>query len=145
VERNTRGRAGAAAAQAPPPDSGHDAILARLAELERRLAAMTERAQTPAGAVGTQAQAQAQARAQAGGMGARAGGMGAQAMDALQLPAAGEGGLPEPTLSPPNPGAVPLAPVSPGTSAGGTSRGKEPASHRVATGQQRLSRGPGGG
>jgi hypothetical protein len=143
VERNTRGRAGAAAAQAPPPDSGHDAILARLAELERRLAEMTAAAQAaaqaPAGAVGTQAQAQA------GGMGARAGGMGAQAMDALQLPAAGEGGLPEPTLSPPNPGAVPLAPVSPGTSAGGTSRGKEPASHRVATGQQRLSRGPGGG
>jgi hypothetical protein len=131
VERNTRARAAATVpAPAPQPDTGHEAILARLAQLERQLAEMAEHEPQAA-----------------------ASDLGARSMDALRLPAAGEGGLPAPILSAPDPSAVTLAGPSPGPGSGaaatsGTARIRpEPATRpgRTRSRLRRLSEDPGRG
>jgi hypothetical protein len=75
VERTTRGRA--AAVPSPPQEANHQAILDRLDALERRLAELAARPGAPPPDMAT------------------------AAMEALRLPAPGEGGLPQPILPPP--------------------------------------------
>jgi hypothetical protein len=79
VERNTRARSTAATANAAgasvSPHADHDLMLERIAELERRLAEVSRPPIAPAA-------------------------MASVALDALQLPIAGEQGLPEPILPP---------------------------------------------
>jgi hypothetical protein len=76
VERNTRGRAVAAVVSDVPAGMNQEAILARLVELERRLAELGEPPLEPPLP------------------------MASVALDALHLPIPGEGGLPEPILPP---------------------------------------------